>query len=123
MQEDLEQNAQQSESTESIAAGETTETTTAAESTVVDSTDAKVPHKKVRTGVVVSDKMEKSVVVQVTRRVRHPLYKKYFYKSKRFMAHDETNDCNVGDTVRIKECRPLSAKKRWTVEEIVERAK
>lgn len=80
-------------------------------------------HRKTRTGVVVSDKMDKTVVVQVTRRVRHPLYKKYFYKSKKFLAHDETNDCGVGDTVRIVETRPLSARKRWAVDEVVERAK
>ena len=81
------------------------------------------PHRKVRTGVVVSDKMEKSILVKVTRRVRHPLYKKYFYKSKKFMAHDEGNECRVGDTVRISETRPLSARKRWNLDAIIERAK
>ncbi len=79
--------------------------------------------RKVRVGTVVSNKMNKSIVVTVVRRVRHPLYKKYFNKTKRYMAHDETNDCRVGDTVRIVETRPLSANKRWRLETIVERAK
>ncbi len=80
-------------------------------------------HRKTRVGVVVSNKMQKSIVVAVVRRVRHPLYKKYFNKTKRYMAHDETNDCKVGDTVRIVETRPLSAHKRWKLDTIVERAK
>lgn len=79
--------------------------------------------RKVRLGVVVSNKMSKSITVKVVRRVRHPLYKKYFNKTKKYMAHDETNDCNVGDTVRIVETRPMSAHKRWRVESVVERAK
>lgn len=79
--------------------------------------------RKTRIGMVVSNKMNKSIVVTVVRRVRHPLYKKYFNKTKRYMAHDETNDCNVGDTVRIVETRPLSAQKRWRLDAIVERAK
>lgn len=74
-------------------------------------------------GLVVSDKMQKSIVVRVTRRVRHPLYKKYFYKSKKYLVHDENDECNVGDTVRIIETRPLSARKRWRLDAIVERAK
>jgi small subunit ribosomal protein S17 len=79
--------------------------------------------RKVRQGIVVSNKMNKSIVVAVVRRVRHPLYKKYFNKTKKYMAHDETNDCNVGDTVRIVETRPMSARKRWRVDTVVERAK
>ncbi|MBL7988019.1 MAG: 30S ribosomal protein S17 [Chlorobi bacterium] len=79
--------------------------------------------RKIRVGTVVSNKMQKSIVVAVVRRVRHPLYKKYFNKTKKYMAHDETNDCKVGDTVRIIETRPLSARKRWAVDAIVERAK
>ena len=79
--------------------------------------------RKTRIGTVVSNKMQKSIVVAVVRRVRHPLYKKYFNKTKKYMAHDETNDCKVGDTVRIIETRPLSARKRWAVDTIVERAK
>lgn len=79
--------------------------------------------RKVRQGLVVSNKMNKSIVVAVVRRVRHPLYKKYFNKTKKYMAHDETNDCNVGDTVRIVETRPVSAHKHWRVDSILERAK
>jgi len=79
--------------------------------------------RKIRTGLVVSNKMQKSIIVAVVRRVRHPLYKKYFNKTKRYMAHDESNDAKVGDTVRIIETRPLSAHKRWRLETIVERAK
>jgi small subunit ribosomal protein S17 len=66
-------------------------------------------------GVVVSDAAEKTVIVRVDRRVRHPIYKKYIVRSKKFMAHDEANRFKVGDTVRIRECRPLSKRKRWEV--------
>jgi small subunit ribosomal protein S17 len=79
--------------------------------------------RKVRIGKVVSSKMNKSVIVTVARRVKHPLYKKYFTKTTRFMAHDEKNDAGVGDTVKIMETRPLSARKRWRLVEIVEKAK
>jgi small subunit ribosomal protein S17 len=79
--------------------------------------------RKMRIGLVVSNKMNKSIVVAVERRVRHPLYKKYFNKTKKYMAHDENNDCGIGDRVRIVETRPLSAHKRWRLEEIVEKAK
>jgi small subunit ribosomal protein S17 len=66
-------------------------------------------------GVVVSDKADKTVIVRVDRRVQHPVYKKYVVRSKRFMAHDATNRFKVGDVVRIRECRPLSSRKRWEV--------
>ncbi|HYB11805.1 MAG TPA: 30S ribosomal protein S17 [Alphaproteobacteria bacterium] len=66
-------------------------------------------------GVVVSDAAEKTVIVRVDRRVQHPVYKKYVTRSKKFMAHDEANRFKVGDTVRIRECRPLSKRKRWEV--------
>jgi small subunit ribosomal protein S17 len=66
-------------------------------------------------GVVVSDKGDKTIVVKVERRVMHPLYKKFITRSKKYMAHDEGNAFKVGDTVRIVECRPLSARKRWEV--------
>ena len=79
--------------------------------------------RKVIQGVVSSDKMDKSRVVIVERRVKHPLYKKYVKKTSKFMAHDEQNDSHLGDTVRIMETRPLSKKKRWRLVEIVERAK
>ncbi len=74
-------------------------------------------------GVVVSNKMDKSIVVMVERQIRHPLYGKYVKKSSKFMAHDEQNSCTIGDTVRIMEARPLSRKKRWRLVEIVEKAK
>lgn len=83
----------------------------------------KTTSKKVLQGKVTSNKPDKTVVVTVVRQVAHPLYKKYFKRSKNFMAHDENNSCNVGDTVKIRECRPLSARKRWELVEIVERAK
>lgn len=71
--------------------------------------------KRVLQGVVVSDKADKTVVVLVERRVRHPIYKKFIRRSKRYMAHDENNGCKVGDTVSIQECRPLSRRKHWEV--------
>ncbi len=79
--------------------------------------------KRILTGKVVSDKPEKSIVVMVERQVAHPIYKKYFKRSKKYMAHDENNEAHVGDTVRIIEERPPSARKRWRLLKIVERAK
>ena len=79
--------------------------------------------RKERIGVVVSNKMDKSIVVLVERKVKHPKYGKFVKRSTRFMAHDEKNECNIGDTVRIMETRPLSKTKRWRVVKIVERAK
>jgi small subunit ribosomal protein S17 len=80
-------------------------------------------NRKVRVGRVVSDKMDKTVVVAVVDFVRHPLYGKAVKRTKKFKAHDENNECNVGDKVRIMETRPLSKQKRWRVAEIIERAK
>ena len=79
--------------------------------------------RKERIGVVVSDKMEKSVVVQIDSKIKHPVYGKFMKKSTRFVAHDEKNDSHAGDTVRIMETRPLSKRKRWRIVEIIERAK
>lgn len=79
--------------------------------------------RKTRVGVVVSNKMEKTINVKVERRLSHPLYGKSVKMSKKFMAHDEKNECNIGDTVRIMETRPLSKIKRWRLVEIVEKAK
>lgn len=73
------------------------------------------------TGLVVSDKMEKSAVVKVERKVRHPLYGKYIRRSTKLHIHDENNECRAGDTVSIKQCRPLSRKKSWTLVEVVDR--
>jgi small subunit ribosomal protein S17 len=79
--------------------------------------------RKTRTGLVVSDKMEKTVVVAIERRVPHPVYGKMMTRTKRLKAHDEENSAKVGDTVRIVETRPLSKDKRWRVVEIVDRAR
>ena len=79
--------------------------------------------RKIRQGKVVSSKMEKSIVVAVARKVKHPIYGKFVNKTKRFMAHDENNEAGEGDIVRIMETRPLSKKKRWRLLEIVEKAK
>jgi len=78
--------------------------------------------RKVRTGIVVSNKMDKSVVVAINTVRKHPLYGKYIKRTSKFMAHDEENACNEGDRVRIMETRPLSKKKHWRVIEILERA-
>ena len=88
-----------------------------------ETTSTERSRRKVRTGVVVSDKMDKTVLVRIDRRVRHPLYKKTVARSTKLAAHDETNEAHVGDTVRIMETRRLSKSKRWRVVEIVERAK
>lgn len=79
--------------------------------------------RKERIGTVTSDKMEKSIVVSVERKVKHPKYGKFVKKTTKFVAHDENNDCNVGDTVKIMETRPLSKNKNWRLVEILERAK
>ena len=79
--------------------------------------------RKVRVGKVVSDKMDKTVVVTVADRVAHPIYKKIIKRTYRLKAHDEKNECGIGDTVRVMETRPLSKEKRWRVVEIVEKAK
>ncbi len=79
--------------------------------------------RKERIGLVASNKMEKSIVVLVERKVKHPKYGKFLKKSSKFMAHDEKNECNIGDTVRIMETRPLSKNKCWRLVEIIERAK
>ena len=79
--------------------------------------------RKTRSGVVVSDKMDKTVVVSIKTRVRHPLYGKIMNKTSKLKAHDEENACGIGDTVRLMETRPLSREKRWRVVEIIEKAK
>ena len=79
--------------------------------------------RKERIGVVSSNKMDKSIVVSVVKRVKHPMYGKFVLQTKKFVAHDEKNDCNIGDTVRIMETRPLSKTKCWRLVEIIERAK
>ena len=79
--------------------------------------------RKERIGTVTSNKMEKSIVVSEVKKVKHPMYGKFVLKTKKYMVHDEKNDCNIGDTVKIMETRPLSKSKCWRMVEIIERAK
>ena len=79
--------------------------------------------RKTRTGLVTSNKMDKTITVAVERKVKHPIYGKFVKKTTRFHAHDEKNECTIGDTVRIMETRPLSKTKRWRLIEVVEKAK
>ena len=76
-------------------------------------------HRKIRTGLVTGNSMDKTVTVSVVRRYQHPLYKKVVRKTKKLLAHDETNNCNVGDVVQVVETRPLSRRKRWRVQTII----
>ena len=85
--------------------------------------EERISSRKTRVGKVVSDKMDKTVVVTVAENVAHPVYKKIMKRTYRLKAHDENNECGVGDTVRVMETRPLSKDKRWRVVEIVEKAK
>ena len=80
-------------------------------------------NRKTRTGVVVSDKMDKTIVVEIRTRVKHPLYGKIMNQTNKLKAHNEKNECGVGDTVRVMETRPLSKDKRWRLVEIIEKAK
>ena len=79
--------------------------------------------RKERIGIVTSNKMVKSIVVSEVKRVKHPMYGKFVLKTKKYVAHDDLNDCNIGDTVKIMETRPLSKSKCWRLVEIIERAK
>ncbi len=79
--------------------------------------------RKERVGVVTSNKMDKSITVKVERKEKHPIYGKFVKKTTKFAAHDENNDCGIGDTVKIMETRPLSKNKRWRLVEVIERAK
>ena len=79
--------------------------------------------RKVREGLVTSNKMDKTIVISVERRLKHPKYGKFLKRTPKLMAHDEKNDCNIGDKVRVMETRPLSKSKRWRLVEIIERAK
>jgi len=79
--------------------------------------------RKTRTGVVVKNGMDKSITIAIERKVAHPIYKKYFKKTTKLMAHDEKNECNIGDVVKIMETRPISKNKNWRLVEIVEKAK
>jgi small subunit ribosomal protein S17 len=79
--------------------------------------------RRTKIGIVTSNKMQKSITVEVSRREKHPMYGKFINKTSRFMAHDEANQCGVGDKVRIMETRPLSKRKRWRLVEVIEKAK
>ena len=79
--------------------------------------------RKIRVGVVVSNKMQKSITVAIEKKVKHPIYKKFFKKTTKFIAHDEKNECNEGDIVKIMETRPMSKLKRWRLVEIIEKSK
>jgi small subunit ribosomal protein S17 len=79
--------------------------------------------RKIRVGRVVSNKMDKSITVAVERKVKHPLYGKFMKKTSKLMAHDEKNECGIGDTVKVMETRPLSKNKRWRLVEVIEKAK
>ncbi|MEN3038198.1 MAG: 30S ribosomal protein S17 [Candidatus Kryptonium sp.] len=89
----------------------------------VQSEKPKRSQRKVRIGRVVSNKMNKTIVVAIERKVMHPIYKKVYVRTTKVMAHDENNECNIGDIVKIMETRPLSRHKRWRLVEIIERAK
>ena len=82
-----------------------------------------IGRKVLKTGVVVSDKMDKTIVVRVQRQFKHPLYKKIVRRHKRFKAHDEKNECGIGDIVEIKESKPLSKDKRWVLNRVIEKSK
>jgi small subunit ribosomal protein S17 len=79
--------------------------------------------RKTRTGLVISNKMDKTITVAIERKVPHPIYKKYFKKTTKLLAHDDKGECNMGDKVKIMETRPISSKKRWRMVEIIEKAK
>lgn len=89
----------------------------------IQNTLLKRGRRKTRIGKVVSNSMNKSVIVACERRLKHPIYKKYFRKTTKFMAHDENNTANIGDVVKIMETRPLSSRKRWRMVEVIEKAK
>lgn len=90
---------------------------------MLEETNSKSGRKQVLQGIVVSDKMDKTVTVKVERTIMHSLYLRYMKRNKKYAAHDEGNECRVGDKVLIMSCRPLSKNKRWRVREILERAK
>jgi small subunit ribosomal protein S17 len=93
------------------------------ETSTTETSTAERNARKVREGVVVSNKMDKTAVVAVIERVRHPKYGKFMMRTKKLYAHDEANDVNIGDRVRLMETRPMSKNKRWRVTEVLERAK
>lgn len=123
--EDVVETAETTDATvvESASAPEAEPVTTGTASDEADAAPQARPFRKVREGVVVSNKMDKTAVIAVVERVRHPKYNKFVLQTKRLYAHDETNDVNIGDRVRLMETRPLSKNKRWRVTDVLERAK
>lgn len=111
------------ENTESEEIVSETSSTEIVDQQVVKDENKRTSNKRILQGVVVSNKSDKTIVIKVVRQVAHPLYKKYYKKTNKFMAHDPNNDCNIGDTVKVKEARPMSKRKRWELIEIVDRAK
>ena len=97
-------------------------TAPSANDTLIDAS-LKRGRRKTRIGKVVSNKMDKSIIVAIERKIIHPIYKKYFKKTTKFMAHDQNNIANIGDIVKIMETRPLSARKRWRLVEVIEKVK
>ena len=108
---------------EAVATETTTEAAAPAAPATAPAADAKRAARKVREGTVVSNAMDKTAVVAVVDRVRHAKYNKFILRTKKLYAHDETNDVNVGDKVRVMETRPLSKNKRWRITDVLERAK
>lgn len=127
MSENLEQVNNSTDSTapavvEEIAETPVQVTAPAADNAITDESQ-KRGRRKTRIGKVVSNKMDKSIIVAIERKIIHPIYKKYFKKTTKFMAHDQNNIANIGDIVKIMETRPLSARKRWRLVEVIEKVK
>ena len=97
--------------------------TVMSETTEMKTTDAAQTETRTLTGEVISDKMNKTITVLIERRVQHPLYKKYIRRSTKLHAHDENDECNIGDVVSIEQCRPISKTKTWRLNKVLERAR
>lgn len=132
MTENLEQDNNSPDTAETPAVETSSVETSAVDTPAVDASAAdtsangdslKRGRRKTRIGKVVSNKMDKSIIVAIERKIIHPIYKKYFNKTTKFMAHDQNNVANIGDTVKIMETRPLSARKRWRLVEVIEKVK
>ncbi|PPK85372.1 ribosomal protein uS17 [Neolewinella xylanilytica] len=110
-------------SSESESSNKKTSPVDSSKSTGTREKDSARNERKTRDGVVVSNKMDKTISVAIERRLQHPIYGKYVKKTKKLIAHDESNECQIGDLVRIMECRPLSRRKRWRLISVLEKAK
>ena len=109
--------------TGTVAAATDSVTTMFSTATATEETTEARNERKTRIGLVTSNKMDKTIAVEIQRRLQHPIYGKYVKKSKKLIAHDETNECQIGDLVKIMETRPLSRRKRWRLVEVIEKAK